>query len=59
MTEILTTKTRKQLAQMYNIHSNTLRNWLLKIPDLAIHEKNRILTIKQLEIIYKFYGNPQ
>jgi len=59
MTEILTTKTRKQLAIMYNIHSNTLRNWLLKIPDLEIHEKNRILTIKQLEIIYKFYGNPQ
>jgi len=57
--ENLTTKTKKQLSQSYNIHSNTLRNWLKKIPDLKNYEKNRILSIKQLEIIYNFYGKPQ
>jgi hypothetical protein len=53
-----TTKTKKELCILYRISAGTLRDWLKKIDLIQENKNNRILTPKQLLIIYDIYGNP-
>jgi hypothetical protein len=46
------------LAQGYGISYNTFKKWLSTIPNLNLSTKTRILTPKQVEIIYEEFGNP-
>lgn len=53
---ILSSLTRKELAQKYGIHVNTLRSWLKNIGfDLT----RKRLTPKELEYIYSVLGEPE
>ena len=58
MTEINTTKTKKELCIIFNIHAGTLRKWIKNIDLPQDNKNNRILTPKQLKIFYDHYGNP-
>lgn len=49
-------KTRKELAQEFNISRRTLYNWL-KIA--GISTKGKLLTPLELEKIYKTFGVPK
>ena len=51
-------QTKTQLAAAYGINIKTLNNWLTDIPDLALNSKQRILTPKQVHLIYKHLGAP-
>ena len=53
------TKTKKELCIIYNITAGTLRKWLKNIDLNQVNKNNRILTPKQLLIIYDIYGNPE
>lgn len=50
--------TKTQLAQQYKVHYNTFIKWLKLIPDLGLTDKQRILTPKQVQIIYNHLGEP-
>lgn len=52
------TSSKTQLAIAYGVHFNTISKWLKKIPDLELSTKQRILTPKQVELIYKHLGEP-
>lgn len=51
-------KTKKQLAQDYNISPNTLKRWLKSVPGLQNTQKKRIFTPLELHFIYLHLGNP-
>ena len=48
-------KTREQLAQEYNISRRTLYSWLKKV---KINNKGKLLTPKELTLIYEQFGYP-
>jgi hypothetical protein len=50
--------TKSALAVQYNIHVNTLREWLKDVPNLELKPFQKVLTPKQLEIIYGHLGKP-
>jgi len=50
--------TKKNLAKKYGVHQNTFAKWLKQVPELNINSKQRILTPKQVEIIYEALGKP-
>lgn len=50
--------TKKQLSKKYLVSYNTFNRWLTQIPDLQLHYRQRMLTPKQLELIYKALGEP-
>lgn len=50
--------TRTQLAASYNVSLATLNKWLKKIEGLKIEPNTRILTPKQVEIIFLHLGEP-
>ena len=50
--------TKKELAALYGVHYNTFIKWLKQIPELSLNSKRRILTPKQIEIIYEELGHP-
>ncbi len=52
------TATKTQLAQLYKVNYNTFIKWLKMIPDLGLTPKQRILTPKQVQIIYNHLGEP-
>lgn len=52
------TISKKQLAIKYGINYKTLRSWLSMIPELELDKKKRLLTPKQLEIIFEKIGIP-
>lgn len=52
------TATKTQLAAQYKVHYNTFLKWLKMIPELNLDSKQRILTPKQVQIIYNHLGEP-
>lgn len=50
--------TKKQLAQQYGISYTTLLKWLESVKGIQLTKHRRILTPKELEIIYEALGNP-
>lgn len=50
--------TKKQLAKKYLISYNTFNNWLSAIPDLNLRHRQRMLTPRQVDLIYKALGEP-
>ncbi len=52
------TSTKTQLAKQYKVHYSTFVKWLQMIPDLNLTKGQRLLTPKQVELIYKHLGEP-
>lgn len=50
--------TKSALAVKYNIHVNTLREWLKSVPNLEMKPFQKVLNPKQLELIYEHLGEP-
>lgn len=50
--------TKKELSKKYGVHYNTFLKWLKEIKNLEINPKQRLLTPKQVEIIYQELGEP-
>ena len=50
--------TKSALAVKYNIHVNTLREWLKGVPNLEMKPFQKVLNPKQLELIYEHLGEP-
>lgn len=54
----ITTSTRTELAASYNVSLTTFNKWLKKIEELKIEANSRILTPKQVELIFYHLGEP-
>ena len=52
------TETRTSLARQYGVHLSTFTGWLKDIPALKLSSQKRILTPKQVQIIYDELGEP-
>lgn len=50
--------TKSQLAKQYKVHYNTFIKWIKTIPELKLSPGQRVLTPKQVEIIYFHLGEP-
>ena len=50
--------TRTQIAQKFNVCLKTLNKMLALIPDFSIDRKIRILSPKQVSIIFEHLGEP-
>jgi hypothetical protein len=50
--------TKKELSKKYFVSYNTFNKWLTQIPELKLHHGQRMLTPKQIEIIYNSIGEP-
>ena len=50
--------TRTELAKQYGVSYTTFLNWLKEIPELNLNSKKRILTPKQVALIYKHLDEP-
>ena len=50
--------TKKVLAEQYSVSVKTINNWLKPIKGLELKTNVRILTPKQVELIYKHLGEP-
>lgn len=52
------TMSKGQLAQAYGVHLSTFNKWISVIPDLRLQKGQRVLTPKQLALIYDHLGAP-
>ena len=52
------TYSKSQLAKKYGVSYNTFKKWLTAIPEITIVPTKRLLTPKDVEIIYKCLGIP-
>jgi hypothetical protein len=52
------TYSKSQLAKKYGVNYNTFKKWLMAIPEIKIVPTKRLLTPKDVEIIYKHLGLP-
>lgn len=52
------TYSKIQLARKYGVSYNTFKKWLIAIPEIKIEPTKRLLTPKEIEIIYKNLGIP-
>lgn len=50
---------RTVMAQMYGVSYNTFKRWIKKIPNLQLSEGQRVLTPKQVEVIFDYLGRPR
>ena len=50
--------TKKELAIAYGIHISTLMKWLKEIPELNLTTYQKLLTPKQIQIIFEKLGAP-
>ena len=50
--------TKKELSKKYKVSYNTFLKWLNYIPELNMMPKQRVLTPKQIVIIYEALGEP-
>lgn len=50
--------TRTQIAQKYQVCLPTLNKMLSQIPDFVLDKSSRILTPKQVTIIFEHLGEP-
>ena len=48
--------TKKQLAIDYGVSYTTFLKWIKNIPELQLDPKQRLLTPKQIDIIYETLG---
>ena len=55
---MMKTYSKTQLARKYGISYNTFKKWLIAIPEIKIEPAKRLLTPKEIDIIYKHYGIP-
>jgi hypothetical protein len=53
-----TTASKSELANQYGISVKTLCKWLENIPELNIEKNARLLTPKQVGLIYEKLGEP-
>lgn len=53
------TKSKTQLAIEYGIHYSTFKVWLDEISELNLNKNKRLLTPKQVELIYANFGIPE
>jgi hypothetical protein len=58
MEKKISSMTKSALAVEYNIHVNTLREWLKGVPNLEMKPFQKVLSPKQLELIYEHLGKP-
>jgi hypothetical protein len=58
MEKKISSMTKSALAVEYNIHVNTLREWLKSVPNLEMKPFQKVLSPKQLELIYEHLGKP-
>ena len=49
---------KTELARLYQVHYDTFKKWIDLIPDLGLIPNKRILTPKQVEMIFKHVGKP-
>lgn len=54
----LKSATRSQLAIRYGVCADTFKKWITMIPTLDIRPNQRVLTPKQVTIIYQHLGEP-
>jgi len=54
----ISTKTRTQLAKEYKVDYSTFISWLNDIDELKLHPKRRLLTPKQVKLVYEHLGDP-
>jgi|688.fasta_scaffold1020067_2 hypothetical protein len=47
------------LAQMYGVSYNTFKRWLKRIPNLQLSAGQRVLTPRQVEVIFDYLGRPK
>ena len=52
------TASKTQLAIKYKVSYNTFIKWLRMIPELELNPKKRLLTPKQVQIVYNHLGEP-
>lgn len=50
--------TKKELSKKYLVSYSTFIKWLQSIPELNLSVNQRILTPKQINIIYENIGEP-
>lgn len=53
------TKSKAELAAMYGVHPSTLRNWMSRIPNLNLHDGQRLLTPRQVQLVIEHLGEPE
>jgi transposase-like protein len=58
MTKLAKPATRTQLARQYGVSPETMKKWLIQIPDLGLNQATRVLTPKQVETIWLHLGEP-
>jgi len=51
--------TRTQLARQYKVNRKTFTRWLKLVPDIKLLPKQKVLTPKQVLIVYEFLGAPE
>lgn len=52
------TFTKKELSKKYMVSYNTFISWLKNVPELNLMPNQRLLTPKQVSLIYEFLGEP-
>jgi hypothetical protein len=50
--------TKKELSIKYGVSYNTFMRWIKNIPELNISKNRRLLTPKQIDMIYEMLGHP-
>jgi len=51
--------TKKSLAIEYGVAYNTFNKWIKNISELRLDQNQRLLTPKQIELIFKELGDPK
>ena len=46
------------LAKFYGVSYPTIKKWLLSIPELSAKKSRRVFTPKELELIFRCFGQP-
>lgn len=49
---------KAQLADAYGVHPTTLRKWLQMVPNLGLQDGQRILTPRQVQLVFEHLGEP-
>lgn len=51
-------QSKSQLSRRFKVSLPTFNNWLALIPDLNLIKNKRILTPKQVEMVFSHLGEP-
>ena len=52
------TASKSELARLYKVHLNTFSKWLKSVPGLDLKRYQRILTPKQVQLVFEHLGEP-